>query len=162
MNSRGSCEGYRDTHADCLGGRHHEQNTTSLDSVAILHRTSLSRELNFAPVFANGFLRSATARFPLHLISSRVTLPRQPTNKCLFPSRQFIEYVHSVALQLWQTLAGWAAAAGSLSRLHQTVLGWHVVSTSNPTAAFSAFLTGPLLLYSSNYSVYPITRLAYT
>jgi hypothetical protein len=39
-------------------------------------------------------------------------------------------------------LAGWAAAAGSLSRLHQTVLGWHVVSTSNPTAAFSAFQTG--------------------
>jgi hypothetical protein len=34
-----------------------------------------------------------------------------------------------------------------------------VVSTSNPTAAFSAFQTGPLLLYSSNYSVYPITRL---
>jgi hypothetical protein len=33
-----------------------------------------------------------------------------------------------------------------------------VVSTSNPTAAFSAFQTGPLLLYSSNYSVYPITR----
>jgi hypothetical protein len=30
-----------------------------------------------------------------------------------------------------------------------------VVSTSNPTAAFSAFQTGPLLLYSSNYSVYP-------
>jgi hypothetical protein len=57
--------------------------------------------------------------------------------------------------RLWRTLAGWAAAAGSLSRLHQTVLGWHVVSTSNPTAAFSAFQTGPLLLYSSNYSVYP-------
>jgi hypothetical protein len=35
-----------------------------------------------------------------------------------------------------------------------------VVSTSNPTAAFSAFQTGPLLLYSSNYSVYPITRLS--
>jgi outer membrane PBP1 activator LpoA protein len=67
----------------------------------------------------------------------------------------------SVALQLWRTLvAGWAAAAGSLSRLHQTVLGWHVVSTSNPTAAFSAFHTGPLLLYSSNYSVFPITRLS--
>jgi hypothetical protein len=63
----------------------------------------------------------------------------------------------SVALQLWRTLAGWAAAAGSLSRLHQTVLGWHVVSTSNPTAAFSAFQT---VLYSSNYSVYPITRLS--
>jgi hypothetical protein len=59
-----------------------------------------------------------------------------------------------------ETLAGWAAAAGSLSRLHQTVLGWHVVSTSNPTAAFSTFLTGPLLLYSSNYSVYPITGLS--
>jgi hypothetical protein len=29
-----------------------------------------------------------------------------------------------------------------------------VVSTSNPTAAFSAFQIGPLLLYSSNYSVY--------
>jgi hypothetical protein len=43
-----------------------------------------------------------------------------------------------VTLQLWRTLAGWAAAVGSLSRLHQTVLGWHVVSTSNPTAAFSA------------------------
>jgi hypothetical protein len=57
-------------------------------------------------------------------------------------------------------LAGWAAAAGSLSRLHQTVLDWHVVSTSNPTAAFSAFQTGTLLLYSSNYSVYPITRLS--
>jgi hypothetical protein len=56
-------------------------------------------------------------------------------------------------------LTGWAAAAGSLSRLHQTVLGWHVVSTSNPTAAFSVFQTGPLLLYSNNYSVYPITRL---
>jgi hypothetical protein len=65
-----------------------------------------------------------------------------------------------VALQLWQTLAGWAAAAGSLFRLHQTVLGWHVVSSSNPTAASSAFQTGPLLLYSSNYSVYPITRLS--
>jgi hypothetical protein len=65
-----------------------------------------------------------------------------------------------VALQLWRTLAGWAAAAGSLSRLHQTVLGWHVVNTSNPTAAFSAFQTGPLRLYSSNYSVYPITRLS--
>jgi hypothetical protein len=62
--------------------------------------------------------------------------------------------------RLWRTLAGWAAAAGSLSRLHQTVLGWHVVSTLNPTAAFSAFQTGPLLLYSSNYSVYPITRLS--
>jgi hypothetical protein len=48
-------------------------------------------------------------------------------------------YLVSVALQLWRTLAGWAAAAGSRSRLHQTVLGWHVVSTSNPTAAFSAF-----------------------
>jgi hypothetical protein len=35
-----------------------------------------------------------------------------------------------------------------------------VVSTSNPTPAFSAFQTGPLLLYSSNYSVYPITRLS--
>jgi hypothetical protein len=35
--------------------------------------------------------------------------------------------------------AGWAAAAGSLSRLHQTVLDWHVVSTSNPTAAFFSF-----------------------
>jgi hypothetical protein len=45
-------------------------------------------------------------------------------------------------------------------RLHQTVLSWHVVSTSNPTAAFSAFQTGPLLLYTSNYSVYPITRLS--
>jgi hypothetical protein len=33
-----------------------------------------------------------------------------------------------------------------------------VVSTSTPTTAFSAFQTGPLLLYSSNYSVYPITR----
>jgi hypothetical protein len=62
--------------------------------------------------------------------------------------------------RLWRTLAGWAAADGSLSRLHQTVLGWHVVSTSNPTAAFSAFQTGPLLLYSSNYSVCPITRLS--
>jgi hypothetical protein len=61
----------------------------------------------------------------------------------------------SVALQLWRSLAGWAAAADSLFRLHQTVLGWHVVSTSNPTATFSAFQTGPLLLYSSNYSVYP-------
>jgi hypothetical protein len=59
--------------------------------------------------------------------------------------------------RLWRTLSGWAAAAGSLSRLQQTVLGWHVVSTSNPTAAFSAFQTRPLLLYSSNYSVYPIT-----
>jgi hypothetical protein len=56
--------------------------------------------------------------------------------------------------------AGWAAAAGSLFRLHQMVLGWHVVSTSNPTATFSAFQTGPLLLYSSNYSVYPIMRLS--
>jgi hypothetical protein len=62
--------------------------------------------------------------------------------------------------RLWRTFAGWAAAAGSLSRLHQTVLGWHVVSISNPTPAFSAFQTGPLLLYSSNYSVYPITRLS--
>jgi hypothetical protein len=35
-----------------------------------------------------------------------------------------------------------------------------VVSTSNPTAAFSALQTGPLLLYSSYYSVYPITRLS--
>jgi hypothetical protein len=60
--------------------------------------------------------------------------------------------------RLWRTLAGWAAAADSLSRLHQTVLGWHVVSTSNPTAAFSAFQTGPLLLYWSNYSVYPISE----
>jgi hypothetical protein len=33
-------------------------------------------------------------------------------------------------------------------------------STSNPTATFSTFQTGPLLLYSSNYSVYPITRLS--
>jgi hypothetical protein len=49
--------------------------------------------------------------------------------------------------RLWRTLAGWAAAAGSFSRLHQTVLGWHMVSTSNPTAAFSAFQTGPLFLY---------------
>jgi hypothetical protein len=65
-----------------------------------------------------------------------------------------------VALQLWRALAGWAAAASSLSRLHQTVLGWHVVSTSNLTAAFSALQTGPLLLYSSNYSIYPITRLS--
>jgi hypothetical protein len=38
--------------------------------------------------------------------------------------------------------AGWAAAAGSLSRLHQTVLGWHVVSTSNPTAALPFQNTG--------------------
>jgi hypothetical protein len=57
-------------------------------------------------------------------------------------------------------LAGWEAATGSLTRLHQRVLGWHVVSTSNLSAAFSAFQTGPLLLYSSNYSVYPITRLS--
>jgi hypothetical protein len=62
--------------------------------------------------------------------------------------------------RLWRNLAGWAAAAGSLSRLYQTVLCWHVVSTSNPTAAFSAFQTEPLLLYSSNYSVYPNTRLS--
>jgi hypothetical protein len=32
--------------------------------------------------------------------------------------------------------------------------------TSNPTGAFSTFQTRPLLLYSSNYSVYPITRLS--
>jgi hypothetical protein len=64
-------------------------------------------------------------------------------------------YMSPWRYRLWRTLA---AAAGSLSRLHQTVLGWHVISTSNPTAAFSAFQTGPLLLYSSNYSVYPITR----
>jgi hypothetical protein len=34
--------------------------------------------------------------------------------------------------------------------------GQHIEST----AAFSAFLTQPLLLYSSDYSVYPITRLS--
>jgi hypothetical protein len=55
----------------------------------------------------------------------------------------------SVALQLWRTLAGWAAAAGSLSRLYRTVLGWHVVNTSNPTVAFSAFQTAPLLIQAS-------------
>jgi hypothetical protein len=78
-----------------------------------------------------------------------------------------LSYAHSTLkkinpwrYRLWRTLVGWAAAADSLSRLHQTVLSWHVVSTSNPTAAFSAFQTGPLLLYSSNYSVYPITRLS--
>jgi hypothetical protein len=54
--------------------------------------------------------------------------------------------------RLWRTL-------GRLSsRRWQSFPTAHVVSTSNPTAAFSAFQTGPLLLYSSNYSVYPVTR----
>jgi hypothetical protein len=54
-----------------------------------------------------------------------------------------------VALQALMNLADWAAAAGSLSRLHQTVLGWHVVSTSNPTAALIAILTLKLSHYPS-------------
>jgi hypothetical protein len=74
---------------------------------------------------------------------------------CTFPFR-----FRPWRYRLWRNLAGWAAAAGSLSGLRQTVLGWYVVSTSNPTPAFSAFQTGPLLLYSSNYSVYSITRLS--
>jgi hypothetical protein len=54
-------------------------------------------------------------------------------------AREHIYITYTWRYRLWRTLAGWAAAAGSLSRLNQTVLGCHVVSTSNPTAAFSAF-----------------------
>jgi hypothetical protein len=53
------------------------------------------------------------------------------------PDNRLSRILNPWRYRLWRTCAGWAATAGSLSRLHQTVLGWHVVSTSNPTAAFS-------------------------
>jgi hypothetical protein len=116
---------------------------------------------NFLPEakFTPGENSEISVRFQTNRLgeNATTTTPKHPefttlgaTNHPLNPWRY----------RLWRTLAGWAAAAGSLSRLHQTMLGWHVVSTSNPTAAFSAFQTGPLLLYSSNYSVFPIMRLS--
>jgi hypothetical protein len=39
--------------------------------------------------------------------------------------------------RLWRTLAGWAAAVGSLSRLHQTVLGWRGQHIESHSCIFS-------------------------